>query len=149
MESKDQVAKASTVIDAPRNEVWVALTDPGKISEYMFGTEVDSDWRVGSPITWAGEWEGRAYEDKGTILEIEPNHVLAYSHFSPLSGLEDTPENYHSVRIELAEEGAATKVTLTQDNNESAEAREHSEANWRSMLDGLREVVEDGSVSSA
>ena len=73
------------------------------------GPRSDSDWNVGSPITWAGEWEGRAYEDKGTILEIEPNHVLAYSHYSPLSGLEDAPENYHSVRIELAEEGAATR----------------------------------------
>ena len=30
LESKDQVAKASTLIDAPRNEVWVALTDPGE-----------------------------------------------------------------------------------------------------------------------
>jgi hypothetical protein len=34
-------------------------------------------------------------------------------------------------------------VTLIQDNNETAEAREHSEKNWQMMLDGLKAVVEE------
>ena len=65
MSDKDHVAKVSTVIDAPKEEVWEALTDPDSISQYMFGTKVNTDWQEGSPITWEGEWEGRQYQDKG------------------------------------------------------------------------------------
>jgi hypothetical protein len=33
-------------------------------------------------------------------------------------------------------------VTLSQDNNATDEAREHSEQNWRMMLDGLKKLLE-------
>ena len=145
MSDSDHVAKVSTVIDAPKEEVWEALTDPDSISQYMFGTKVTTDWMEGSPITWEGEWDGRSYQDKGTVREVLPPQVLEYSHFSPLTGLPDVPENYHTVRIEVVDDGPATKVTLIQDHNETAEARDHSEGNWQTMLDGLKRVVEDGS----
>lgn len=138
----DHVATASTVVEAPKEEVWEALTDPDLISRYMFGTEVSTDWEVGSPITWKGEWDGRSYQDKGTILELKPRRLLRYSHFSPLSGMADSPENYHTVTIEIAGDGSTTTVHLSQDNNETTEAREHSAANWQTMLDGLKDVVE-------
>lgn len=138
----DHVATASTVVEAPKEEVWEALTDPDLISRYMFGTEVSTDWEVGSPITWKGEWDGRSYQDKGTILELKPRRLLRYSHFSPLSGMADSPENYHIVTIEIAGDGSTTTVHLSQDNNETTEAREHSAANWQTMLDGLKDVVE-------
>ncbi len=138
----DHVATASTVVEAPKEEVWEALTDPDLISRYMFGTEVSTDWEVGSPITWKGEWDGRSYQDKGTILELKPRRLLRYSHFSPLSGMADSPENYHTVTIEIAGDGSTTTVHLSQDNNETPDAREHSAANWQTMLDGLKDVVE-------
>lgn len=97
---------------------------------------------LGSEIRWKGEWEGKAYEDKGVILKIEPERTLQYSHFSPLAGLPDTPENYHTVTIELSGEGDQTRVSLSQDNNPTEEAREHSEKNWGMMLDGLKKYVE-------
>jgi uncharacterized protein YndB with AHSA1/START domain len=145
MSGKDHVAKVSTVIDAPKEEVWEALTNPDSISQYMFGTKVATDWMAGSPITWEGEWDGRPYRDNGMVREVRPPQVLEYSHFSPLSGLPDLPENYHTVRIEIVEDGPTTNVTLIQDNNETSEAREHSEKNWQAMLDGLKGFVE-GSV---
>lgn len=136
------VAKASTTIDAPADAVWDALVDPASIKQYMFGTDVTSDWKEGSAITWKGEWQGRAYEDKGTIRRVEPGRVLQYTHFSPLAGLPDSPENYHTITVELARDGAGTNVTLSQDNNPSDEEREHSEQNWKMMLDGLKKLVE-------
>jgi uncharacterized protein YndB with AHSA1/START domain len=140
--ANDLLAKASTTIEATAAEVWDALVDPAKIHEYMFGTNVASDWTEGSPITWKGEWEGRPYEDKGVILKMKPRKELQYTHFSPLAGLPDKPENYHTVTIELAENGAATNVTLSQDNNSTEKEREHSEKNWAMMLDGLKKFVE-------
>jgi uncharacterized protein YndB with AHSA1/START domain len=138
----DRIAKASTSIDAPAAKVWDALVNPASIKEYMFGTNVTSDFQEGSAITWKGEWEGKAYEDKGTIRRAVPERVLEYTHFSPLAGLPDVPENYHTVTVELSGDGSRTDVALSQDNNPTDEEREHSEKNWRMMLDGLKKFVE-------
>jgi uncharacterized protein YndB with AHSA1/START domain len=142
VQNNNLIAKASTTINAPVGRVWEALVDPAAISQYMFGTTVQSAWTEGSRITWKGEWEGKAYEDKGTILRLEPERTLEYSHFSPLSGLPDEPENYHTVTIELFADGPQTKVSLQQDNNPTAEARAHSEKNWTAMLTALKEFLE-------
>jgi hypothetical protein len=44
--------------------------------------------------------------------------------------------------VELSPEAAGTRVTLSQDNNETEEAREHSTKNWAMMLAGLKKHVE-------
>jgi len=136
------VATAECEIDAPPDKVWRALTDPELIKKYMFGSEVKTDWQPGSPITWKGEFEGREYEDKGEIISVDPGRRLEVTHFSPLTGQEDQPENYHRVRYELQQTTGGTSVRLSQDNSSSAEEAEHSAANWQMMLDGLKNVVE-------
>ena len=136
------IAKASTTIDAPAGAVWKALVTPEAIKEYMFGTTVESSWSEGSAITWKGEWQGKSYEDKGVILRFRPEHVLQYSHFSPLSGLPDTPENYHTVTVELAAQNGHTRVSLSQDNNTTEQERAHSVKNWKQMLAGLKQYAE-------
>lgn len=135
-------AHASTVINRPAAEVWRALVTPASIKEYMFGTNAQSDWKEGSPITWKGEWQGRAYEDKGVIKRLDQNRTLQYTHFSPLAGLPDKPENYHTVTITLTPEGNGTRVSLSQDNNANERARDHSQKNWEMMLGGLKKFVE-------
>ena len=140
--SEDLVAKASETINASTEKVWESLVNPEQIKQYMFGTTVESNWQEGSPITWKGEWEGKSYEDKGTIVKLEPREVLQYSHFSPLSGLPDEPENYHTVTIRLSNEGNQTRVSLEQDKNPTEEARDHSQKNWESMLKELKKLLE-------
>jgi len=137
-----RVATARIEIEATPQEVWKALTEPALIGEYMFGTQVETDWKPGSRITWKGEYEGKQFEDRGEILDVEPEHRLAMTHFSPLSGREDRPENYHTVVYELAEQGEGTLVSLSQDGNESEEAVEHSQSTWETVLAGLKETVE-------
>lgn len=141
--TKPLVANASAVIDAPVARVWHALVDPETIAKYMFGTKVESDWKAGSPIRWKGVWKEKPYEDKGVILRIEPERVLEYSHFSPLTGAKDSPENYHTVTIELSVGPSQTRVSLAQDGNATEEAKAHSEKMWSSMLDGLKKVLEE------
>ena len=138
----DHVATVETDIEAPPTKVWAALTDPDQIELYMFGSRVETDWKQGSPIVWKGEYEGKKYEDKGEIVEIEPEQRLKVTHFSPLSGEEDRPENYHTLLYELEERAGTTHVSLSQDNNPSEEAAEHSRSNWEKMLAGLKQVVE-------
>ena len=140
--NKNLVAHAEVNIDAPDIKVWNALVNPYAIKQYMFGTNVVSDWREGSSIVWQGEWQGKAYEDKGKILQLQSRQKIQYSHFSPLAGLPDTPENYHTVTIELSPEGKQTHVSLTQDNNASEQERAESEKNWEMMLTSLKKFVE-------
>jgi uncharacterized protein YndB with AHSA1/START domain len=97
---------------------------------------------VGSPIVWKGEWQGAHYEDKGVALRLEPGRRIQYSHFSPLSGHPDTPENYHTVTVELSDAAAGTLVSLSQDNNRTEEARQHSASNWGQMLSALKKHLE-------
>ena len=140
--NKDLIAKTSKTINASSTKIWNALVSPEAIKQYMFGTNVVSDWRVGSPIVWKGEWQGKPYEDKGKILQFEPEQTIQYSHFSPLSGLPDEPKNYHTVTVELTADGNQARVSLTQDNNANAEEQVHSENNWKMMLTSLKQFVE-------
>jgi uncharacterized protein YndB with AHSA1/START domain len=139
---KKLIAKASTTIHAPVAKVWDALINPATIKQYMFGTNVVSDWKKGSPIVFKGEWQGRKYEDKGVILDLQPQRKLSYSHFSPLSGLPEKPENFHTVTIDLVDRGQQTLVALSQDNNADEKEREHSQKNWEMMLSGLKKLLE-------
>lgn len=139
---RDLIARASTTVNAPASAVWRALTDPHMIKQYMFGTAVVSNWQEGGAIAWQGEWQGKRYEDKGVILKLDPGRLIQYSHFSPLSGQPDVPENYHVVTVELRPEGAQTNVSLEQDGNATEEERDHSAKNWAMMLEGLKASVE-------
>jgi uncharacterized protein YndB with AHSA1/START domain len=141
--NKNLIAKTSITISAPRTNVWNALVNPKAIKKYMFGTSVVSDWKEGGPIVWKGEWQGKSYEDKGVILKLLPERTIQYSHFSPLSGLTDKPESYHIVTIELSNDGAQTRVSLSQDNISTEQEREHSADNWGMMLSSLKKFLEE------
>jgi len=140
--SRGFIAEVSISIIAPIGKVWNAFTNADVIKQYMFGTNAVSDWKEGSSIVWKGDWNGSEYEDRGTILKLKPKRLIQYSHFSPLSGKPDLPENYHTITIVLASDGAKTTVSLSQDNNETVQVREHSEKNWKTMLDRLKKLLE-------
>jgi uncharacterized protein YndB with AHSA1/START domain len=136
-------AVKEVTIHATKREVWNALTDPDKVKKYMHGTEMSTDWKEGSPISWKGEWKGKPYEDKGTVLAVEAHKVLKYTHWSPMGGSDDKPENYHTVTYKLDGEDGTTKLTLTQDNNATKEeAEKMANDNWGPVLQGLKETVE-------
>lgn len=139
---KTSIATATTTINAPASRVWDALTKPEQIKQYMFGTEVTTDWKVGSPITYKGEWKGKSYEDKGKVLEVEPGKRLVSTFWSALAGLPDKPENYKKVGYELAPAGDKTTLTITQDNNATQEEANEAEKNWHTVLDGIKKLVE-------
>jgi uncharacterized protein YndB with AHSA1/START domain len=136
------IAKASIEIEAPSSEVWKALIDPAMIREYLFGTEAISEWSVGSTITFKGTWDGKEYEDRGNILEMKPEKRLTYTYWSSLSGLPDIPENYATIDVELERAQAGTRLTLTQDNNDTEKSRNHSENNWKQVLETMKRLLE-------
>lgn len=139
---KSLVAKQSIVINVPVAKVWDALTNPESIKQYLFGTKAESTWKVGDPITFSGEWEGKAYQDKGIILQFEPEKVLEYTYFSSFSGKEDKPENYGIVKMMVEPEGDGTRLSLEQSNHEDEQSRAHSESNWGQVFVSIKEMLE-------
>ncbi len=134
--------KKSISIEASISKVWEALTNPELIKQYLFGTETITDWKKGSPIIYKGVWEGKTYEDKGHILDIEKEKLFVYSYWSSFSGKEDVPENYAIVRYELTKDKLNTIFTVTQDGIATQEALDHSMQNWSSIMDNLKKLVE-------
>jgi uncharacterized protein YndB with AHSA1/START domain len=135
-------SKNEITINAPASKVWKALTDPDAITQFMFGTNVETDWKIGSSITWHGEYEGKSYEDTGTILQVLPEKLLQHTYHSSMSGLEDKPENYFNVTYELEENNGQTKVTLTNSNLPDEKAEAHAASNWQGVLQKMKDVVE-------
>lgn len=139
---KDHVARAERTIDAPAERVWAALTSTDSHSAMMFGSRVETEWALGGPITWSGEWEGKPFTDKGEIVALEEPSRFVVTHYSPLSGEDDRLEHYHTIEWRLQEQNGRTLVRLEQDNNPTPEAAEHSAKNWLASLDRLAEAVE-------
>lgn len=108
---------------------------------------MQSDFKEGSPITWKGELKGKPYEDKGEILKADPNHELRFTHFSPLTGQEDTPENDHVVSFKLNALGKQTQIELSQTNAngevkpDDMMNRAQYEQNWSKMLESLAKLL--------
>jgi uncharacterized protein YndB with AHSA1/START domain len=130
-------------INAPAAKVWQGLTDPELVKQYFFGTNLKSDWKEGSPITFSGEWDGKAYEDKGTILEITPGEYVKYSYWSSMSGIEDKPENYANVSYKVIEMDGVSTLEITQDGIKDEASKEHSEQNWQMVFGGLKKILEE------
>ena len=135
--------KMSVPIKATKSKVWDAVTNPEQIKKYMFGTNTVSDWKVGSPITFSGEWEGKPYKDKGHILELEKEKILKYNYWSNFSGEKDEPANYSNITYMLSAENGHTVFTVMQDNFKTKEARDHSENNWSMLLKKMKDLLEN------
>ena len=143
MDNKFQgVATATTDIHAPAARVWDALVNPELVKVYLYGAQIASDWQVGSPITYKGEWKGKPYEDKGVILAIEPGRLLKVTHYSPLSGLPDVPANYHVVTYAVAAAGERARLTITQENNRDQAEVDESVGTWTTVLSGIKTLLE-------
>jgi uncharacterized protein YndB with AHSA1/START domain len=136
------MASATISINSSREKVWDALTIPEQVKKYFFGTNLVTTWEVGSPIFFRGEWEGKAYEDKGTVLSFTPPKSLSYDYWSPFGGMEDKKELYQILSYELAETPEGVQVTISQSNVDTQERADHSSGNWHKVLEALKTFVE-------
>lgn len=137
-------ARAEVTIDALPAIVWQALINPDLIAKYLYGTRTETTWKVGDPITFAGDYNGQRYEDKGTVLEFEPRRKLSYSYWSSMSGTPDIPQNYSTVSFIVASIGSGgTHLVVTQEKIRDEKTCRHCEEAWKTTLGTLKRVAED------
>lgn len=136
---------ASIEINVRPELVWEGLTDPAIVREYFFGTELETSWEEGKPLYFRGEWEGKKYEDKGTVLKNQKPQLLQYDYWSSMSGTPDAPENYVTVTYHLEQKDQGTLLTITQAPVKDEKSKEHSEQNWLLIMQNLKKILEEKS----
>lgn len=139
-------ASAHIEIIASLDKVWDALVNPEKIKVYLFGTNISSQWKLGSEIVFEGEYQGQKYRDKGKITAIEKNKILQYTYWTSFSGLEDKEENYSFVVFQLEKKNNTIVLQLTQEGFPNEQAAEHSSVAWKQILQTIKKMVESDRV---
>ena len=96
------------VIHATVSKIWDVLINPEKIKVYLYGSNVITDWKVGSEILFTRDRlhpkapiSEKLIVDRGNILEIEKEKLLSFSFYSSMEGYPDLPENYSIVSYTL------------------------------------------------
>ena len=143
--NKNLKVSKSIEINASAEDVWDALINPEKIKIYLFGTKTITDWKVGSPIIFQGEFDGHKYKDKGNVLEVVKYEMLKYNYWSGFSGLEDTLDNYAIITYKI-EKGTNNNVTFTwtQEGFANEERQQHSENGLFGILEQIKTLIEEG-----
>jgi uncharacterized protein YndB with AHSA1/START domain len=146
------------VLDAPREQVWNAWTDPEQIKKWwgpkdFTAPSVKSDLREGGTYLWAMQSpDGQVYWSTGTFREIVPHerlvvtdsfadeqgNVVPASHYG-MPG--DVPlEMEVTVTFEDVDDGK-TKLTLRHAGMPAGEQGDMAEGGWNQSLDKLEALV--------
>lgn len=140
----ETVLSKSVAIDAPSAKVWEALTDPLMMKKWMGDSdteiEIITDWKVGNPFLIRGTLHRIKFENKGKVLQFEPEKNLRYSHLSSLSRLPDQPENYSIVDFRLTPEGI---LTITLSNFPTESICKHLAFYWNVTLEIFKRKLEE------
>ncbi|MBD77849.1 MAG: ATPase [Crocinitomicaceae bacterium] len=139
---KDLKVIENIKINSTPEQIWNALTNPEKIKVYLFGTETITDWKEGSSIVFQGEYQGHQYKDKGNVLGNKKNRFLQYNYWSGFSGLEDKPENYSIISLDLKENEDHVELTWTQEGFATEEGHKHTENGLPAMLQQIKKLAE-------
>jgi uncharacterized protein YndB with AHSA1/START domain len=140
----DLTVSHTITIHAPVAKVWEALTNPDIIKLYLYGTRTTTDWKVGSDISFEGDYEGQTYKDKGIVREHIPLQRLSYRYWSGFSGAPDIPENYSLVTYSVkATADNTTEFTWDQQGFASEKGYEHSKNGMAAFMQSIKKIIEE------
>lgn len=111
----------------PVAAVWHAVTEPGELAHWFPCAVELGELRPGAPLRFDF---GEGFTLDGEVLELDPPRLLAFSW------------GEDRVRIELAPDGAATRLTFLHVlHTEGADAAAKTMAGWHVCLDALEQAV--------
>ena len=123
-------------------KLWEAITRPEMTRQFFYGNDVESDWRVGSPVRHKGA-DGKVNLD-GRVLEVAPPRRLVTT-FSAVHGPTTVNDRPSRVTWEIEPRGEVCKLTLTHDDFDGiTETFKQVGAGWNPVLSGLKTLLETG-----
>jgi hypothetical protein len=131
------------LIEASIKDAWKLLVDPVRLGRLFWESTVESDFVPGRPIVWRGTWEGKPFEDRGTIKAVKKPSLLQYSHWAPSSG-PDIEANHSLLTWRLSAEKKGVHVSFSHENIATEEMKEHSRQMWSQLLARMKEMLEAG-----
>jgi uncharacterized protein YndB with AHSA1/START domain len=146
------------VLDAPREKVWEAWTNPEEVKKWwgpkdFTAPSIQSDFREGGKYLWAMESpEGQVYWSTGTFHEmVPPERLVVTDSFADEQGNVVPPSHYGMSGDHPAEglvtvtfedvDGGKTKLTVRYEGMAPSETRDQAEAGWNETLDKLAALV--------
>lgn len=132
-----------TYIETTPEKLWEALTSSDFTRRYWFGSEVRSDWKVGSPFALV--MDGKT-TDTGEILEADRPRRLSYSFKHELyEELRNEPTS--RVAFTLEPFGSLVKLTVAHDGLvEGGKYLGAISNGWPAILSGLKSLLETGKL---
>jgi uncharacterized protein YndB with AHSA1/START domain len=129
-------------INATLQKVWDTLINPEFVKLWQYGSDLQTNWKVGSSIKFVTKWEDKIFEQWGTVLEFTPFTKLRYSLFAPGPGLEDKPENYFEMIYSLTSKNGQTKLEIIQEDNRPNAIQEDDQGEENPVLKALKQLAE-------
>jgi len=141
------VLELSWLLDAPREQVFRALTDPATLAEWWgpsgFTTpEIDLRLRVGGSYRFGMQPpDGELFHLAGEFIEISPPSRLAYT----FRWEEPDPDDRETVaRLSLDAVGEATMLSLSQGEFATTARLDLHLGGWTESVVKLRQLIESG-----
>ncbi|HEY2800630.1 MAG TPA: SRPBCC domain-containing protein [Chthoniobacterales bacterium] len=132
-------------INAPRDRVYAAWTDPAQLKEWFGPEDVQTlifraDVRVGGRYRWdLRSPDGEEMTAFGEYRELVPGRKIVFT------WKWDDDENWAAhdslVMVELSDHDRGTNVRLTHVQLPSEESRDRHNEGWNSLLDKLEKFV--------
>ena len=132
-----------TYIETSPEKLWQALTSSEFSKRYWFDTELQSDFKVGSPFALV--MDGTT-TDVGEILEADPPRRLSYTfhHVLDETARKEPPTK---VIFDLEKHGSFVKLTLTHENFVAgSKLLDGISRGWPAILSSLKSMLESGTA---
>jgi uncharacterized protein YndB with AHSA1/START domain/DNA-binding transcriptional ArsR family regulator len=150
----------TTYIRTTPARLWQALTQPAFTEQY-WGTTLESDWNVGSPVVWRHHGTTFRHPDQ-VVLEADPYRRLAYTWhtFTPewaaTHGFSDdeftkmAAEPRSHVTFDIEDLGELVKLTVVHSGFEPGSmVLELVSGGWPHLLSDLKTLIETGTTLPA
>ena len=138
-----RITKTITINAAPA-AVWAALTEPALMQQWMAEEKIEilTDWQIGHPLVIRGHLHRVKFENRGQVVQFQPERLLQYTHASSLSRLPDEPSSYTTFEFRLAPVAAQTTLTLAVWNFPTEAIYKHLAFYWPVALGMVKKLVE-------
>ncbi|MBQ73729.1 MAG: ATPase [Gammaproteobacteria bacterium] len=141
--SKDKYV-CTIYIKAEPDRVWEALTTAEFTRRYFHATDIQSDWKPGSAVTYLNQDGSTAVE--GKVLTAEPFKKLSFTwhvHYNELA----KKEKASKVTFLFEQVEDSTKLTLIhEDFPEKSVVYPQISNGWMAILSNLKTLLETDSV---